>query len=71
MKQARDNNIDFEKIEDFCKIASHNLKGFGYAEKKLALETMKVKVRVDDNSSIKLEGVLPVPDEVCTVYQHS
>lgn len=70
LEQARESHIDLEKVEEFCKIASQNLLGFGYTEKKLALETFKIRVWIDVNTP-KLEGVLPVPSEVCAMSQHS
>ena len=59
-----------EKVEEFCKIASQNLPDFGHTEKKLALETFKIRVWIDGNTP-KLDGVLPVPSEVCAMSQHS
>ena len=71
LEQARESHIDFEKVEDFCKIASLNLADFGYAEKKLTLETLKVKVWIDGDNPPRLQGVLPVSSEVCAMSQHS
>ena len=70
LEQARESHIDLEKVEEFCKIASQNLADFGHAEKKLALETLKIKVWIDGDTP-RLEGVLPVPNEVCAMSQHS
>ncbi len=70
LEQAKESHIDFEKVEEFCKIASQNLADFGYAEKRLALETLKIKVWIDGNTP-RLDGVLPVPSEVCAMSQHS
>ena len=69
LEQAKESHIDLEKIDDFCKIASQNLADFGYAEKKLALETLKTKVWIDGNNPPRLEGILPVPSEVCAMSQ--
>ncbi len=69
LEQAKESHIDLEKVEDFCKIASQNLADFGYAEKKLALETLKIKVWIDGNNSPRLQGILPVPSEVCAMSQ--
>jgi len=69
LEQAKESHIDLEKVEDFCKIASQNLADFGYAEKKLALETLKIKVWIDGNNPPRLEGILPVPSEVCAMSQ--
>jgi len=69
LEQAKDSHIDLEKVEDFCKIASLNLIDFGYAEKKLTLETLKIKAWMDGNNPPRLQGVLPVPSEVCAMSQ--
>ncbi|MFC1933070.1 recombinase family protein [Chloroflexota bacterium] len=71
LEQAKESHIDLDKVEEFCKIASLNLADFGYAEKKLTLETLKIKVWIDGDNPPKLQGVLPVPSEVCAMSQHS
>jgi hypothetical protein len=53
LEQAKESHIDLEKVEDFCKIVSHNLADFGYAEKKLALEMLKIKVWIDGDNPPK------------------
>ena len=70
LEEARERNVDPEKLQQFCRIASQNLPTFGYTEKKLALETFKVRVFIDGKTP-KLEGVLPIPSEMCAVSQHS
>lgn len=70
LEQAGESHIDFEKVEEFCKIASQKLADFGYAEKKLALETLNIKVWIDGNTT-RLDGVLPVSSEVCAMSLHS
>jgi site-specific DNA recombinase len=70
LEQAKESHIGIEKVEDFCKIASQNLRNFGYTEKRLALETFKIRVCIDGKTP-QLEGVLPVPSEVCAMSQHS
>ncbi len=69
LEQAKESHIDLEKIEDFCKIASQNLADFGYSEKKLALEALKIKVWIDGDNPPRLQGILPVPSEVCAMSQ--
>jgi len=69
LEQAKESHIDLEKVEDFCKIASQNLADFGYTEKKLALETLKIKVWIDGNNPPRVQGILPVPSEVCAMSQ--
>lgn len=68
-EQARESHIDLEKVEECCRIASQNLSDFGNTEKKLALETFKIRVLIDGKTP-QLDGVLPVPSEVCAVSQH-
>jgi len=70
LEQARGSDVDVERLEEFCRIASQNLLEFGYTEKKMALEVLKVRVLID-GSSATLEGVLPIPDEVCAMSQPS
>jgi len=70
LEQARGSHIDLERVEEFCKIASQNLPDFGHTEKKLALETFKIRVWIDGNTP-NLDGVLPIPSEVCAMSQHS
>ncbi|MBA7582844.1 hypothetical protein ES708_24782 [subsurface metagenome] len=70
LKQARDSNVDLERLEEFCRVASQNLLEFGHADRKMTLEALKIKVFVD-GSSATLEGVLPIPDEVCAMSQPS
>jgi len=69
LEQAKESHIDLEKIEDFCNIASQNLADFGYSEKKLALEALKIKVWIDGDNPPRLQGILPVPSEVCAMSQ--
>jgi len=70
LEQIRERHIDPEKLEEFCRIASQNTSIFGYAEKKLALETLRVRVVMDDKMP-RLEGILPIPSEVCAMSQRS
>ena len=68
IEDVEDSAGDLERIEEFCKTASQNLPSFGYAEKRLTLEVFKVKVWIDGDTPM-LDGVLPVPNEVCAVSQ--
>lgn len=69
LEQAKESHFDLENVERFCKIVSQNLADFGYAERKLALETLKIKVWIDGHNPPRLEGILPVPSEVCAMSQ--
>jgi site-specific DNA recombinase len=69
LEEAREGHIDLEKLADFCRIVSQNLSSFGYAEKRLALETLKVKVLVDGKNPAELQGILPIRSEVCAMSQ--
>jgi len=69
LKQAKESRIDLDTVEDFCEIASCNLADLGYAEKKLALETLKIKVWIDGNNPPTLQGVLPIPSQACAMSQ--
>jgi len=68
-EQAKESHIDVEKVEDLCRTASQSLLGFGHTQKKLALEALKIRLLID-SKAVELEGVLPVPSEVCAMSQH-
>lgn len=70
LEQAKDSHVDPKSVEEFCRIASQNLSGFGHTEKKLALEALKIRVLIY-GEAVELEGVLPAPGEVCAMSQHS
>jgi site-specific DNA recombinase len=69
LEETMERHIDLKKLAEFCRMVSQNLSGFGYAEKRLALEALKVKVIVDGDNQAELQGVLPIPSEVCAMSQ--
>ncbi len=69
LEEAKKRDFDLEKLAEFCRIVSQNLSDFGYAEKRLALEALKVKVLVDGRNSIELQGILPIPSRVYAMSQ--
>jgi site-specific DNA recombinase len=58
---------DIQKIEVMCNLVSQNIDRLTFAERRLILEALKIKVWVS-SGSIKLEGVIPVT-EADIVYQ--
>jgi site-specific DNA recombinase len=68
LEQTKDSKVDLGRVEEFYQIARQNLLGFEYAERKMALEVLKVKVWID-GSSATIEGFLPIPKEVCAMSQ--
>ena len=57
-------DASIEGIENFCALARQNLASFGYAEKRLALDALSIKVWVDGND-LTIEGA--IPDIDCAV----
>jgi len=68
LRRAGESHIDLQNVERFCEITSLNLADFGYAEKKLALEALMVRVWIDGKTA-HLDGVLPIPGEVHAMSQ--
>ncbi|MEE8373397.1 MAG: recombinase family protein, partial [Dehalococcoidia bacterium] len=56
--QASQLEASVEGIERFCALARQNLSTFGYAEKRLALDALAIKVWVD-GSDLTIEGAIP------------
>ncbi len=52
---------NFEGIREYCELVSRNLSGFTYDDKRLALEALAVKIRLD-NENISIEGAIPEVD---------
>jgi site-specific DNA recombinase len=69
LEEARKRDIDIEKLAEFCRVISQNLSNLGHAEKRLALEALKVKVIVDGRNPMRLQGTLPIPGEVHAMSQ--
>jgi len=60
LEQAKESHIDLDKVEDFCKIASHNLADFGYAEKQLTLELEGIKQQLlISPNSLEIGSIYP------------
>lgn len=53
--------LDIDGIKRFCQLASRNLAEFSFEDKRLALEALNIKVRID-NEHITIEGAIPVAD---------
>jgi site-specific DNA recombinase len=52
---------DIQKVEVICNLVAENIDNLTFAEKRLILEALKIKVRVNAGSII-LEGILPVTE---------
>ncbi|MFC1874100.1 recombinase family protein [Chloroflexota bacterium] len=61
IEASHQEELDMEGIKEFCELASNNLAGFTYEDKRLALEALRIKVWVSDNH-IRLEGAIPQVD---------
>ena len=59
VKQAKEAEVDAEGIEKFCELARRNLRTFGYEQRRLALEALRVKVWIDGDK-VAIEGAIPV-----------
>ena len=53
--------VDVDGIKAFCELARRNLSDFGFEEKRLALEALRIKVWID-NEQITIEGAIPQVD---------
>jgi len=58
---SQQDELDIEGIKKFCELASKNLSDFNYENKRLALEALGIKVRINHNH-IELEGAIPQVD---------
>jgi site-specific DNA recombinase len=57
MSRQADNNA--KGIEKFCELARRNITDFSFSDKRLALEALDIKVRVDGEDVI-IEGAIPL-----------
>jgi len=61
VKEAKELILNADKIQQVCNLASNNLDSFSFKQKRMALESLSIKVWLDDCSVI-LEGILPLPE---------
>jgi len=48
-----------EGLETYCRWASQNIEGFGYEEKRKAIEALQVRVTVSKDRRVIIRGVIP------------
>ena len=65
IEDAEENEVDLEGVEQFCELARENLMNFTFENKRLALEALQVKVRIDGDN-VSIQGAIPVGDIVST-----
>jgi site-specific DNA recombinase len=53
--------LDEEKVKEACKLVSENLKTLSFAERRLALEALQIKVWVD-RTNIAIQGLISLPE---------
>jgi len=68
--EARQAEIDEVNIERVLTLVRQNLRGFDFESKRLALEALQIRVKVDGNK-ISLEGLLPVLEGELLTQQSS
>ena len=59
IEQARQTDVNFESIDQFCEQWRQNLGEFTFEDKRLALEVLQLKVWVDGDETI-MEGAIPI-----------
>ena len=59
LEQARETEVNMESIERFCEVVRQNLGEFTFENKRLALEALNIKVRVEGNK-LEIEGAIPI-----------
>ena len=52
-------DTDIRGIREFCELARYNLDKLSFCEKRMAFESLQVRVVADDGN-LKLEGSIPV-----------
>ena len=65
MSEAKQNEFDLVGLKHFCELARHNIKNFGYGEKRLALEALRIEVWID-SENISMTGAVPTCDIATT-----
>ncbi len=59
--ECRQTELNIEDIKHFCSLASANIENFGYNEKQLALEALRVEVWIKGDS-ITVKGLIPTTE---------
>ncbi|GAI86655.1 unnamed protein product, partial [marine sediment metagenome] len=59
IEQAKQTEANMESIERFCDLVRQNLGDFTFEDKRLALEALQIRVRLDGNN-INIEGAIPI-----------
>ena len=61
IEKAQQTTVDIERIEQACSLVKDNLGDATFQTKRLALETLGIRVCMDGNN-VALEGAIPVMD---------
>jgi len=64
--EATEEDVNLERVVDFCHLASQNLKDFIFEDRRLALSALSIEVHIDGDD-ISLTGAIPVGDTVSTL----
>jgi hypothetical protein len=59
----KQNEFDLAGVKSFCELASANINNFTYADKRLALEALRIEVCID-GKEISITGSVPVCETV-------
>ncbi len=59
IEQAKQTEVNMESIEQFCELVRQNLGDFTFNDKRLTLEALQIRVRLDGNN-INIEGAIPI-----------
>ena len=62
LEQARQTEVDAQRIEQFCELIKQNKRDFSFENRRLALQAFRTKVWIDGNS-INIEGVVPMKND--------
>jgi len=63
--EVRQDELDLAGVKHFCQLASENLANFTYADKRLALEALRIEVWID-GEDISIPGAVPTCDIATT-----
>lgn len=67
---AEQTEVDIVGLKHFCELASRNLANFTFADKRLALDALRLEVRID-GENISISGAVPAYDIASTQLKPS
>ena len=68
--EIKQTNLDLLGVKHFCELASENLANFTFADKRLALEALRIEVWAD-GENISVRGIVPTCDIASTQLKPS